>query len=72
MKTTYAPQKRFAPITIYSLYLKLWEYVTLPNVKKIVWNNTEILYRYVETNTFFLIHSTIIFEIPKSLILNPI
>ena len=46
----YNPQKSFAPFTLYSLYLKL-EPVTFPNVKKNVWNNTEILYGYVETNT---------------------
>ena len=40
----------FAPLSIYSLYLKLAEsaHVTLPNVKKTVSNNAEIMYGYVE------------------------
>ena len=47
-------KKSFAPITLYSLYLKLWESVTLPKVKKNVWNITEIFYGYVETIHKFL------------------
>ena len=43
--------KMFEALTLFSLYLKLWESVTLPNVEKNVWNNTEIMYGYVETNT---------------------
>ena len=36
--------------TVYSLYLKLKESVTFPNVKENVWNNIEILLGYVLTN----------------------
>ena len=43
-------------------FIKLWESVTLPNVKKNVWNNTEIMYWYVETNTH-------IFEFTRQLVL---
>ena len=35
------------------LFLKLWESVILPSVKKNVWNNAKIMYEYVETNTQF-------------------
>ena len=47
------------------LFLKLLESVTFPNVKKNKWNNREIMYWFVETNTQILIHSTIRLEIPK-------
>ena len=42
--------KSFAPFTLYSLYFKICESVTLQNVKKNV-GNTEIVYRYDETNS---------------------
>ena len=49
-----------------SMYLKLGESVTLPNVKKYVWNNKEILYGYVTTNIQISEFTRfIILEIPK-------
>ena len=45
----YTPQKVFAPLTLYSLYLKLSESVILQKVNNNVWNNTITLYGYVET-----------------------
>ena len=47
----YFSKKSLAPLALYSLYSKLAESITLPIVKKNVWNNTEILYKYVKTNT---------------------
>ena len=44
-------KKGFAPLQLYSLQLKRAEYVTLSNVKKNIWENTEMLYGNVKTNS---------------------
>ena len=43
----------FASLALYSLYFNLSEFVILQNVKKIIQNNTEILFWYtnMEINT---------------------
>ena len=66
-RTIYTFQKKgFAPLALYSLYLKLAVSVTLPIVKKNVWNNTKKLVRGCENKyIYFWIHSKIILEIPK-------
>ena len=52
-KSLYTHQKSFEPLALYSLYLKLSciKYMYVVNEWMNEWNNTKILYGYVETNT---------------------
>ena len=48
------------------LFSNFWESITLPNVKQNVWNNTENIYGYVETNTqIFAFTWRLVWKFPK-------